>query len=215
VSPPTWIKPQLAALVKAAPNGPDWLHEIKLGGYRMYARLDAARVKIITRRGNDWTDKYPALAEAVASPPAQSAYLDGELCGVLRGWPDSVQPDPERDRYRRRIVGLFCSTCSPADNSGDLVGNVPWIIPSANSERPLANLTKPWFRIRRAAHFTDARLRDLRQRDSAERSSLIVSGRLALTQAKSEILLPLGRKSRRGVYRARLGSAWCRSDAGK
>src|SRR5260370_29555477 len=34
-SPPTWVKPQLATLVKEAPDGPDWLHEIKLDGYRM------------------------------------------------------------------------------------------------------------------------------------------------------------------------------------
>src|SRR6266550_4411079 len=81
--PPAWIKPQLAALVTAAPDGPDWLHEIKLDGYRMHARLDAGRVQILTRRGNDWTAKYPAIAEVIAGLPAQNAYLDGELCGVL------------------------------------------------------------------------------------------------------------------------------------
>src|SRR6266404_680453 len=81
-SPPTWVKPQLAALVKKAPDGPDWLHEIKLDGYRMHTRLDAGRVKIITRRGNDWTQKYPAIAKAIAGLRAQDAYLDGELCGV-------------------------------------------------------------------------------------------------------------------------------------
>jgi DNA ligase D-like protein (predicted ligase) len=80
---PTWVKPQLAALVKKVPEGSDWLHEIKLDGYRMHARLDAGRVQILTRRGNDWTDKYPALAKAIAGLPAQNAYLDGELCGVL------------------------------------------------------------------------------------------------------------------------------------
>jgi DNA ligase D-like protein (predicted ligase) len=48
----------------------------------MHARLDAGRVQILTRRGNDWTHKYPTIAEAVARLPAQSAYLDGELCGV-------------------------------------------------------------------------------------------------------------------------------------
>jgi ATP-dependent DNA ligase len=79
-SPPTWVKPQLAALVKKAPDGPDWLHEIKLDGYRMHARLhrsatqsgalDAGRVKILTRRGNDWTDKYPSIAKALTSLPA-------------------------------------------------------------------------------------------------------------------------------------------------
>jgi len=49
--PPAWIKPQLAALVKEAPDGHVWLHELKLDGYRMHARLDAGRVNILTRRG--------------------------------------------------------------------------------------------------------------------------------------------------------------------
>jgi len=53
--PPAWIKPQLAALVKQAPDGPDWLHELKLDGYPMHARLDAGRVNILTRRGK-WLD---------------------------------------------------------------------------------------------------------------------------------------------------------------
>jgi len=79
-SPPTWVKPQLAALVKQAPDGPDWLHEIKLDGYRMHARLDAGRVNILTRRGNDWTDKYPTIAAAI---------------GQLRA-KNLVQPDPKR-----------------------------------------------------------------------------------------------------------------------
>jgi ATP-dependent DNA ligase len=79
---PAWIEPQLAALVKAAPDGDAWLHEIKLDGYRMHARLENGAVRLLTRRGNDWTDKYPAIAAAVASLPARAAYLDGELCGM-------------------------------------------------------------------------------------------------------------------------------------
>jgi len=82
-SPPLWIKPQLAKLVERAPDGPDWLHELKLDGYRMHARLDAGRVQILTRRGNDWTDKYSTIAKSIAGLPAQNAYLDGELCGVM------------------------------------------------------------------------------------------------------------------------------------
>jgi bifunctional non-homologous end joining protein LigD len=82
VSLPTWIKPQLAALAKAAPDGPDWLHEIKLDGYRMHARLDRGAVRLLTRTGLDWTHKYPAIASAVASLPARQAYLDRELCGL-------------------------------------------------------------------------------------------------------------------------------------
>ena len=82
-SPPAWVKPQLAKLVERAPDGFDWLHELKLDGYRMHARLDAGRVQILTRRGNDWTDKYPAIATLITGLPAKNAYLDGELCGVL------------------------------------------------------------------------------------------------------------------------------------
>jgi ATP-dependent DNA ligase len=82
-SPPAWIKPQLAALAEKVPNGPDWLHEIKFDGYRMHARLDAGRTQILTRRGNDWTEKYPAIAKSIAGLPARNAYLDGELCGLL------------------------------------------------------------------------------------------------------------------------------------
>jgi DNA ligase D-like protein (predicted ligase) len=81
--PPTWVKPQLAKLVEKAPDGPEWLHEIKFDGYRMHARLDAGRVQILTRRGNDSTEKYLAMAKAISGLPAQNAYLDGELCGVL------------------------------------------------------------------------------------------------------------------------------------
>ena len=72
----------MTELVDAAPDGPEWLHEIKFDGYRMHARLDHGAVRLLTRTGLDWTHKYPAIAAAVASLPAAQAYLDGELCGV-------------------------------------------------------------------------------------------------------------------------------------
>jgi hypothetical protein len=79
---PSWIRPQLTQLVDAAPEGDQWLHEIKYDGYRMHARLDRGAVKLLTRTGLDWTHKYPAIAKAVAELDARQAYLDGELCGV-------------------------------------------------------------------------------------------------------------------------------------
>jgi bifunctional non-homologous end joining protein LigD len=79
---PQWIRPQLTGLVDAAPEGEQWLHEIKFDGYRMHARLDRGAVRLLTRTGLDWTHKYPAIAAAVSSLPAQQAYLDGELCGA-------------------------------------------------------------------------------------------------------------------------------------
>jgi ATP-dependent DNA ligase len=49
--PPAWIKPHLAALVKGAPDGPGWLHEIELDGYRMHARLDAGFAALDVQAG--------------------------------------------------------------------------------------------------------------------------------------------------------------------
>ena len=84
---PAWIPPQLTQLVDAAPEGDQWLHEIKFDGYRMHARLDRGTVKLLTLTGLDWTHKYPPIAAAVASLGARQAYLDGELCGVF---PDGI-----------------------------------------------------------------------------------------------------------------------------
>ena len=84
---PAWIPPQLTQLVETAPEGDQWLHEIKFDGYRMHARLDRGAVKLLTRTGLDWTHKYPPIAAAVASLGARQAYLDGELCGVF---PDGI-----------------------------------------------------------------------------------------------------------------------------
>jgi bifunctional non-homologous end joining protein LigD len=74
---PRWIPPQLSQPVEKPPSGPQWLHEIKLDGFRMAARLDHGRVQLLTRTGLDWTDKYPrtitALANVNARPPTSTA----------------------------------------------------------------------------------------------------------------------------------------------
>jgi ATP-dependent DNA ligase len=50
---PQWIRPQLTQVVNAAPDGDQWLHEIKFDGYRMHARLDRGAVRLLTRTGLD------------------------------------------------------------------------------------------------------------------------------------------------------------------
>jgi ATP-dependent DNA ligase len=81
-SPPAWIKPQVALLVKEAPDGPEWLHEIKYDGYRVHARIDCGDVQLLTRSGLDWTHKYPSIAESLRKLDLGSVYLDGELCAL-------------------------------------------------------------------------------------------------------------------------------------
>ena len=118
---PQWVAPQLTQLVDAAPDGDEWLHEIKYDGYRMHARLDRGRVKLLTRTGLDWTHKYPAIAKAVAALDARQAYLDGELCGVgLDGITPSTSSSLLRTPAMRRRWSSSCSifSTSTARTSG-------------------------------------------------------------------------------------------------
>jgi bifunctional non-homologous end joining protein LigD len=79
---PLFVPPQLSQPVDKPPSGPQWVHEIKLDGYRMAARIDNGRVQLLTRTGLDWTAKYPSAVAAFANVNVKTAYIDGELCGV-------------------------------------------------------------------------------------------------------------------------------------
>jgi bifunctional non-homologous end joining protein LigD len=76
---PDFVRPQLATLVPAAPEGDEWLHEIKLDGYRVLARIDRGRVQLLTRSGQDWTARFPGVAAAAAKLKADRVLLDGEV----------------------------------------------------------------------------------------------------------------------------------------
>jgi bifunctional non-homologous end joining protein LigD len=76
---PDFVEPQLATRVGAPPAGEGWVHEIKLDGYRIQARLDGGKVSLLTRRGLDWCKRFPAIAKAVGALPAKTALLDGEI----------------------------------------------------------------------------------------------------------------------------------------
>jgi bifunctional non-homologous end joining protein LigD len=80
---PSFIAPQLASLAKTPPTGGNWIHELKLDGYRIEARVQHERgeatVQLLTRTGLDWTHRMKPIAEAVAALPAKSALLDGEV----------------------------------------------------------------------------------------------------------------------------------------
>ncbi len=75
---PRLIEPCLALLVENPPAGDNWLHEIKFDGYRLIGVIEDGGVRLLTRRGLDWTDRFPGIAEAFAQLPAKSAILDGE-----------------------------------------------------------------------------------------------------------------------------------------
>jgi bifunctional non-homologous end joining protein LigD len=65
-------------VVAEPPSGPAWLHEIKFDGYRFQAHVESGGATLYTRRGLDWTDKLPELANDLSALP--DCILDGELC---------------------------------------------------------------------------------------------------------------------------------------
>ncbi len=71
--------PQLAKLVKTPPQGDNWLHEIKFDGYRLLAVIKAGDVRLFTRHGKDWTEKFESIRAALAALPVKQAILDGEV----------------------------------------------------------------------------------------------------------------------------------------
>jgi bifunctional non-homologous end joining protein LigD len=83
VSFPKPIDPQLATLVDHAPAGDEWVHEIKLDGYRILTYLDRGKAILRTRKHNDWTRRFPELAESVAELSARQGVLDGEVVALL------------------------------------------------------------------------------------------------------------------------------------
>jgi ATP-dependent DNA ligase len=84
--PEGFVEPCIPIRATRPPAGPDWIHEIKHDGY-LIVRRDGENVRLYTRRGYDWSDRYPAIAKAAAKLRARSFTIDGEAaaCG-----PDGV-----------------------------------------------------------------------------------------------------------------------------
>ncbi len=76
---PSQIPVELATLEEEAPDSDDFLHEIKFDGYRMLARLEGSTARLITRRDQDWTARFPELAAAFSKFGLQGTVLDGEI----------------------------------------------------------------------------------------------------------------------------------------
>jgi bifunctional non-homologous end joining protein LigD len=77
---PQFVEPCLATLEAKPPKGRQWVHEIKFDGYRLEARIDKGKVKLLTRSGLDWSDKFgERVLAALGALPVRQALIDGEL----------------------------------------------------------------------------------------------------------------------------------------
>ncbi|MFZ7127639.1 MAG: DNA ligase D [Desulfobacterales bacterium] len=82
--PPRAFRPQLASASDTPPESGDWLHEIKYDGYRMVCHIANGQATLLTRSGQDWTERLGAVAAEAAALPVDRALLDGEVVMLRR-----------------------------------------------------------------------------------------------------------------------------------
>jgi len=82
----------------APPTGPDWLHEVKFDGFRIQLQKAGDQVRLFSRNGKDFTDRYPSIATAVLRLGAKSVAIDGELV--------SCDPSGKPDFYVGRSLRM-------------------------------------------------------------------------------------------------------------
>ena len=79
---PDFIPFATCLLVDRPPNGPDWVHEIKLDGWRLQIRVEDGTATLRTRNGHDYSHSFPELARAVRG--LDNCIIDGEVCSVRK-----------------------------------------------------------------------------------------------------------------------------------
>jgi bifunctional non-homologous end joining protein LigD len=103
------------------PAGPDWYHEVKQDGYRLIVQRDGKRVRLFTRNGYDWSDRYPLITEAALRIRSTSFVLDGEA--VLLGVDGISDFDGLHSRQHNDEVQFFAFDMLVSD--GDDIRNFP------------------------------------------------------------------------------------------
>jgi bifunctional non-homologous end joining protein LigD len=100
---PGFIKPQLATLKSKAPQGEQWIHEIKYDGYRVQLHINAGKKRVFTRNGLDWSKRFSAIAGAFDI--SGQAIIDGEVVVVHEGRTNfsELQAEPAAGRQDRLV----------------------------------------------------------------------------------------------------------------
>lgn len=96
---PGTMAPMLATLAAAPRSGPDWVHEIKFDGYRLLVRVQDGQVRLFTRSGLDWTDRFTPVADAMRG--LGDVWIDGEVV-VENGYGSSDFSSLQADLSDRR-----------------------------------------------------------------------------------------------------------------
>jgi ATP-dependent DNA ligase len=118
-APASFVEPCLPSPADKPPSGANWIHEIKHDGYRLMARRDPVGIRLLTRRGNDWSARFPLVVEAVNHLRVRSCLIDGEVdwsaadrpsCGygIRQNLPD-YRLHRDHARWKEKGIGCYLS----------------------------------------------------------------------------------------------------------
>jgi bifunctional non-homologous end joining protein LigD len=114
---PPFVPPQLCSLLERPPTGDKWVHEIKFDGYRIQMRVESGACSLRTRKGLDWSDKFPEIVAAAKRLP--DCLIDGEIVALDRaGAPDfaALQAALAQTKTGRLVYFAFDLLCAEGED---------------------------------------------------------------------------------------------------
>src|SRR6478672_9956830 len=144
--PKSAFQPCIPTRGTKVPDRPEWFHEVKYDGYRLIIRREGKRVRLFTRNGHDWSDKYPLIVEAALRNRCTSFVIDGEA--VLLG-----------------VDGIFLSDFEQGEIGPDLFRHACLLglegLFSKHKDRPYRPGRSPhWVKMKNPKHPAMTRVRD-------------------------------------------------------
>jgi len=143
---------QLATLVDEAPEGDQWVHEIKFDGYRLLGFFAGDEATLRTRNGNDWTSSFPAIAAAMQKLKCESVVVDMEaviLDGAGKSSFQALQAALGEGGNRKNIVAYVFDLLNL---DGEDLTPLP-LTERKSRLKALLNKSKPGAALRYSDHF--------------------------------------------------------------
>jgi bifunctional non-homologous end joining protein LigD len=151
--PSGFIAPCLPTKASTPPCGGLWLHEIKHDGFRVIGRKDGTQVRLYSRPGNDLTERFPLIVEALARLRSRSCIIDGEAVAC----DDNGRPSFDRIRYRRYDDSVFLYAFDLIELNGDDLRRDPLEVRKATLASVLAKVG-PGLRFNRHIEHDDGEM---------------------------------------------------------
>jgi bifunctional non-homologous end joining protein LigD len=141
--------PMSGTLADELPKGDEWLFEVKWDGYRALGYVRAGEAKLVSRRGNDLTGRFPEIAKALAKAArSPDCVVDGEVCAL----DENGRPSFSAMQQGKRDTPIIYAVFDVLEVDGVPVVDLPLV---ERKERLTALLDKRVTSVQVSASFDD------------------------------------------------------------